>query len=282
VVVVTQAATGEGFQAESSSAATATNVIYTEFRWPKQGSGWTKYAIGYQPIFGAPSGGSLNAVLLQSMIQVVYTSVQARPGGLGAIRGSDQNPNELWSQFDFTQLLTSDLRDDLVRNFYYFGHGGPRAIGETGRYINISDMNFVLRNNFKKPLAGTNAHPFRFVYLDGCNTSSGDLSKAFGIPKEKNVAAPRFVNKGLRFRAFMGWDNRHNIAWGAINTRHTTFVGDFWSGWPQTDTNGLPRTLRSAHTYAATQGGTTSGWPDAEDHLIIYGYEGLYWQDTLP
>jgi len=273
VVVSTRAAGG-------GSAATTTNIIWTEFKWPAQGVGWTKFAIGYQPIFGNPVFGGLNAVALQSMVQAVYASAQARPGfpeGQRVIRGSDQNPYELWSQFEFTQLLVPDLRDDQVRNIEIFGHGATSHIGERSvpRFLSIDDFNVVLRNNFKDPLAGTNAHPFRFVWLDGCYTAKGSLCKAFGIPKEENVAANRFVKRGLRFRAFMGWSGGHLIRVGAFNSSHATFVGDFWDRWPQSNTNGVPYSLREAHDYAGRN------WSDSRK-LRIYGYEGLCWQDTLP
>ncbi len=280
-VVVTTSSQGD------SPSATATNMIWTEFKWPVQGAGWTKFAIGYQPIFGNPSLGGINAVALQAMIQGVYTSAQARPGfpeGQRVIRGSDQNPYELSSQFDFTQLLVPDIRDDLVRNLYYFGHGAAAHIGQKSvpRYLSIDDLNFVLRNNFKEPLAGTNAHPFRFVWLDGCYTAKGDLWKAFGIPKEQNVSTNRFLARGMRYRAFMGWTGGHLIRLGSFNTQHATFVGDFWDGWSGVNTNGQPRTLREAHTFGATQRGTASPWQDAVGHLRIYGSEGLRWQDTYP
>ncbi len=273
-VVVTAAAAGGG------SSATTTNIIWTEFKWPTQGVGWTKFAIGYQPIFGNPALGSPNAVALQSMIQLVYASAQARPGfpeGQRVIRGHDQNPNELWSQGDFTQLLVPDLRDDQVRNLYYFGHGATKHIGEKGvpRFLSIDDFNFVLRNNFKDPLAGTNAHPFRFVWLDGCYTAKGNLCKAFGIPKEQNVSSNRFDARGLRYRTFMGWTGGHLIAVGAFNTSHATFVGDFWDRWPMNNTNGRPNSVREAHAYAGRN------WETSEK-LRVYGYEGLRWQDTLP
>lgn len=221
------------------------------------------------------------------MIQGVYASAQARPGfpqGQRVIRGADQYPYELWSQFEFTQLLAPDLRDDLVRNLYYFGHGATTYIGQKAvpRFLSIDDFNFVLRNNFKDPLAGTNAHPFRFVWLDGCHTAKGDLCKSFGIPKEENVVTNRFTSRGLRYRAFMGWTGGHLIRVGAFSRQHATFVADFWNGWPSAGTNGLPRTLREAHTYAATQQGTAYPWQDAVNHLRIYGFEGLQWQDTLP
>lgn len=278
-VVVTTSAAGD------SPSATATNIIWTEFKWPIQGSGWTKFAIGYQPIFGNPALGGLNAVALQSMIQVVYASAQARPGGLGVIRGSYQNPYELGSQFDFTQLLVPDLRDDLVRNLYYFGHGATTYIGQRGvpQFLSIDDFNLVLRNNFKDPLAGTNAHPFRFVWLDGCHTAKGNLCEAFGIPKEQNVSTNRFIARGLRYRAFMGWNAGQLIGvGGSFSTTHANFVGDFWDGWSGVNTNGQPRTLREAHTFGATKRGTASPWQDAVDHLRIYGCEGLRWNDTLP
>ena len=273
-VAVNTAAAGGG------SSATTTNTIWTEFKWPATGAGWTKFAIGYQPIFGNPSFGGLNAVALQSMIQTVYGSAQNRPGfpqGQRVIRGSDQNPNELWGQSDFTQLLTSDLRNDLVRNLYYFGHGSPTFIGEKNvpRYLSIDDFNFVLRNNLKDPLAGTNAHPFRFVWLDGCYTAKGNLCKAFGIPKQENVSTNVFNARGVRYRAFMGWSGGVLIRLGSFNTSHSTFVSDFWERWPLNDTNGRPNSVRDAHTYAGRNWSTSQ-------NLKIYGYEGLWWQDTLP
>ena len=270
-----------------ATAATA-NVVKAEFVWPRSSGGWTKFAIGYQPVFGNPVYGGVNAVLLQSMIQNVYESAQNRPGGLGVIRGSDQNPFELWSMYDFSNLLlVSDLRDDQVRNFYYFGHGGARTVGNrvpknhfpNPAYIGTSDLTLVLRNNLKDPLADTNAHPFRFVWVDSCETANGDLCKAFGIPKQKNMPASAFNNRGVRYRAFMGWDEKFVGAWGAVNETHLTFVSDFWWGWQLTDTNGWPFTLRRAVDYAAKKRDILTEKPSWAKHLIIYGYEGLIWSD---
>lgn len=281
VVVATSPAGGGGFGPAAANGATSTNFVWVERAWPATTfqNLYTQFAIGYQPIYGNPTLGGGSAVTLQAMVQAVYTAAEGRAGGLGAVRGDSQNPFELWTQLDFTRLVR-DLRFDEVRNLFYFGHGNPKFIGQKspGRYLELTDFYLALNNKGDplNPSALTNAHPFRFVFLDGCNTADGDLCKAFGIPKIKNMPAAQFFNKGLRYRAFLGWNGKQTIGWaGAINTQHTEFVGNFFGNWGLPDNSGNPRNVRQAIQAA----GAT--WSQIQ-YLIVYGYEGLLWNDTLP
>ena len=140
----------------------------------------------------------------------------------------------------------------------------------------------MLGNNFGNPLNGTNAHPYRFVFLDGCQTADGNLCKAFGIPKISNMNTNDFLLRGLRYRAFLGWSGYQIIAVGGINNQHVTFIGDFFEGWKTPKNDGSYRTLREAHHYAAFQKDTATAPLSFAKNLIIYGYEGLRWSDTLP
>lgn len=177
-----------------------------------------------------------------------------------------------------------DLRQDLVRNFYYFGHGAPDVIGHlvakgsnANKYISAQDVANVLKNK-GNPFTTTNAHPFRFVFIDGCKTASGSLCLAFGVPKEKKVAFAKFYNKGLRLRAYCGWSDGIVAGFaGALNQQHSEYIGRLYNNWLQEEdpATGFIYNLGPA-AVAARQGFT-----DAQN-LIIYGYEDLDFFDTIP
>lgn len=279
-IVVATSPGGGGFNAAASQTAVNTNFVWVERPWPTNTfqNLYTQFAIAYQPIYGDPSSGASAAVTLQSMMQVVYTAAETRAGNLGVVRGGSQDPFELLSQFDFTRLLR-DFRVEEVRNLYYFGHGNPDFIGQKslGKYIDTGNIYQFLNNQGDptKPFTLTNAHPFRFVFLDGCSTADGGMCSAFGIPKVQNMSAGKFANKGVRFRAFLGWNNKQLIGFAnSINTSHTQFVGEFYSKWGLPDDNGNFLNVRQAITAAPS-------WSQKQ-YLIIYGYEGLLFNDTLP
>jgi hypothetical protein len=245
-----------------------TNFIWMETAWPSNTANNldTQFAIAYMPIYGNPSGGSLDALTLQTMIQAVYSAAENR-NNFPVKRGQSQAPNELYSNADFARLL-ADLNAEEVRNLYYFGHGNPDWIGVKNlkngvlTFLEIDDFYTFFNNKPNNP-AGRR-HPFRFTFLDGCTTAAGDLCKAFGCPKIPNMSTNDFLKKGLRYRAFMGWDNKQVIKWAsALNTQHTQFVGDFYDHWFNPNPNtGNDSTIRESITAA------TKGWA-AVPHLIV-------------
>jgi hypothetical protein len=280
VVLTTTRAGGQNLP---GATAVATNFLWHEDPWPSNtvDNFYTQFAIAYQPVFGNPANGGVSAVALQTMVQSWYGLAEARAGDLGVVRGGSQYPFELWTQLDFTSLLT-DLDNDEVRNFFYFGHGSAETIGQRSmnppRYLDKANLNLGL-NNFPH-ISPYGWHPYRFVFLDGCNTAKGDLCKVFGIPKERNVPGSRFSNKGLRYRAFMGWDKPLIVGWaGAIDNTHVNFMTKLLQKWPEEKPSSnppRPYTLREAVDLAKV------AYQTAIDHLIIYGYEGLWFDDTLP
>jgi hypothetical protein len=268
------------YAAGTNTSTIITNTIIAETPWPVSTGGSTQWAIDYMPIYGTTGG--LNSLVLQAMIENIYLAVENRY--LGVVRGTDQNPTTLSSQNDFNTLLASDLRQDAVRNFYYFGHGGPNILGSlqssapNGSFT-AANVQIALKNNYP----ATNAHPYRFVFLDGCKTASGTFPIAFGIPNQANVPTNFFISRGVRNRAFMGWDNSITIGFAnSPNVTHIGFIGYFFQRWQGYDnTNNVPFSVADAVQFAATYGGTAPAWSQAQ-HLIIYGFGGLHWDDSIP
>ena len=276
-VIVQTTAAGQNL---APATATATNFIWMETPWPTNTANNlnTRFAIGYMTMYGAPGGGNQAAAALQTMVEDVYTAAEAR-NSYTVVRGNSGAPFEMSAQSHFTELL-SDLRLNEVRNLYYFGHGSPDWIGVKNpkagilKYIGLDELYLFLNNKPNAP--SSPRHPFRFVFLDGCATAAGDLCKTFGIPKTQNMSANDFFLKGLRYRAFMGWDNKQKIDFvKAINQTHTEFVANFFLEWTFPDENGNDQTLDRAKAIA---GGT---WSELS-HLIVYGYKGLSFYDTIP
>jgi hypothetical protein len=94
--------------------------------------------------------------------------------------------------------LRSWLESWNNRNLYYFGHGAPNNIGGDE---NITDIS----NNITAGITLPNSHalltsqwvasnvtknknygpmPFRFVFLDGCDTAAGNWPAAWGVPNQ--------------------------------------------------------------------------------------------------
>lgn len=120
-----------------------------------------------------------------------------------------------------------------ARNIYYYGHGGPNTLGygsnDPNNGTRASAIQSVLRNRFLKEDFNIR-HPFRFVFLDGCQTGSksSEWPTSFGImPKE--LTGADFATLGLPNRAFVGW--KKNIVTTAFETTRHTFVLRFFDNW---------------------------------------------------
>jgi hypothetical protein len=107
--------------------------------------------------------------------------------------------------------LLSYLADPSSRNFYFFGHGNARSFGDYSRalggwlsQITAEEISDTLTNRFP---SGRNYHPYRFVFLDSCQSANGPLSDGFGIARHQ---MPRAFYKDLLkvgARAFVGYMN---------------------------------------------------------------------------
>jgi hypothetical protein len=169
------------------------------------------------------------------------------------------NAHTDWANF------RSALYNDLSRNLFYLGHGGPNGLGATQTTTNLSilatEIGTVLRTI---PAGQTNSHKYRFVCLDGCSTASGKLPESFGIIHKPNVSGTDYVSASLRPSAFVGWDNDQPIgAAGSVNTSHVYFFQHFLYRW------GIGNGVKAAFDNAAAFGDVTGL---GTDHLKVFGY----------
>jgi hypothetical protein len=179
-----------------------------------------------------------------------------------------------WTQLA-VDMKTRQNGVEIVRNFFYFGHGGPEHIGYTNLNLQISTPQLarMLNNN---PFSKTNAQPFRFVFLDGCQTSKGEFPQLFGIPKGTYTSAQFTAARGLRPRAFVGWPDLKVIGIaGSLNQTHKNFIENFYTQWPVIDSQGIPTTLRQALDRAAIDPNTGGRFTDLDEKAKIYGSPDL-------
>jgi len=88
-------------------------------------------------------------------------------------------------------------------NFMFFGEAGDTSVGWAPGFLKASDVANTLGY-------GTNSvqrHPYRLVFLDGCNTYSKKWANAFGVPFSANGSpwtSADFQAVGRAPRAFVG------------------------------------------------------------------------------
>jgi hypothetical protein len=185
-----------------------------------------------------------------------------------------------WQSVIVNGLTTSSCRD-----FVYFGHGAPSSLGSGSNSAPIAQIAGTLINalppNTGPGVAIPNQHPYRFVFLDGCDTAEGDWPLAFGIPKQEGMTINDFLNKrGLRARAFMGWNRKKQIGWegeGTMNQDHINYITKFWQTW-DTATNNIPTPLNIAIQAAGVETiqGTGQTLPNpAAGGMVVYGAADL-------
>jgi hypothetical protein len=118
------------------------------------------------------------------------------------------NPGYLTDRAAALNLLTN-LAQANTKNFFYYGHGGGKYIGDGTTNANAAQLSAgevarFLTNNFSVRGGFDVKHPYRFVWLDGCQTgSSKDWRHAFGIyPLGKGGQGVAHIHGP---QAFVGW-----------------------------------------------------------------------------
>jgi len=129
--------------------------------------------------------------------------------------------------------MTNVLKMPDTRNFYYWGHGGPSALGfgnnDPNNGVTARQMRAALGND----VVGNEIqiwHAFRFVWLDGCQTGtkSSAWPQAFGIQPVQLDPAD-FTAMGAAERAFLGWKKK--IVTQSFDTSRFTFAENFFENW---------------------------------------------------
>jgi hypothetical protein len=120
--------------------------------------------------------------------------------------------------------LLGYLADQQYKNFYFFGHGSPSAIGGFQNPPAVIHQNEIANALLNVPLSypnwlwGSNPtmmqraalHPYRLVFIDACNAGAGKFCEAFGIPAQ-TVNNQFFYNAKTEARAFLGFTNYKNF-----------------------------------------------------------------------
>jgi hypothetical protein len=237
----------------------ATNKVFIEPPW----NYYTRAISCYQQVFPSWQPGADEVRLLMEFVWAVEEIYHQNL--LGGFTTVHEVNAQGWGP------VTNSLLNPAARDFVYFGHGHGDELGGGG--LTIPMVNTLLRNNLKDPLTATNMHPFRFVFLDGCNTADGDWPQTFGIPKKEGMVVTDFTGKrGIRPRAFMGWNRTkvvgtRIISGGGLYPPHMDYVDKFWNYWGN-GTTGL-RPVKDAISEAKRVA------PLAAGGMMLYGAEDL-------
>ena len=248
--------------ASGGSSGLTASVYWKETLWP---SG--HLLLARQSLTQAPT---LWNTAIANMLVNIMNQVNLADIEIGPNRGVYQDLRLACSTpADYTQLL-SLLTVPSIRNFYYSGHSSGNSIGYSDSVpnngITESNLSFVLTNKFSA-IQGSPLKvyfefrkPFRFVFIDGCNSANGWFPEAFGIPIE--------IRNNYKSRAYMGWTviNRNSL----LDTDHRLFTERFWTRWVGDEdySKALDTAMREA--LLSTPSITTN-------ELRIFGTQGLSW-----
>ena len=241
----------------------ATNKVFIEPAWNYA----TKAVVCHMNLFqGYQPGWTDVHTLMEAVWNIEEPFHQNLLGGI-------TTPYEVFVLANWSNVVVN-LLNPACRDFFYFGHGSETRLGpNTNVDLRVSDIKMFLQNSIDDPLTATNRHPFRFVFFDGCNTADGQWPQAFGIPKKEGMVITDFTQKrGIRPRAFMGWNRKKVIgtgiiSGGSLHPQHETYITAFWQNWA----NGM--TVKAAITAArnaAPNGGLGMKLYGAEDLQIYY------------
>jgi hypothetical protein len=240
----------------------ATNKVFIEPAWNFA----TKAVVCHMNVFPNWQPGWND---VRTLMDIVWNVEQIfHPNLLGGIT----TPCEMFSSNDWGNVVLK-LMDPSARDFFYFGHGAENALGTAGANLLVSDIRLFLKNHIDDPLTATNRHPYRFVFFDGCNTADGRWPQAFGIPKKEGMSVTDFTQKrGIRPRAFMGWNREKAVGTGIISggqlyPPHMNYISTFWNYWGN-GTTGL-RDVKAAIDHAKDTA------PLAAKGMKLYGAKDL-------
>jgi hypothetical protein len=166
-------------------------------------------------------------------------------------------------------LLIKFLTNSTSRNFFYMGHGGGTTIGN-------GIPAAKLRN---APLK----HRYRFVFLFGCVTATGEWDRTFGINGPGHYDLTHYQKSGLRPAIFCGYKAKTYYAKGPpITVNGVTyddqipwqvpgFITNYLFAWDLLGYGAFDSFVWSYLNLPDVQGWSVQPW----DGLVIYGFEDL-------
>lgn len=257
---------------DSGSSSSATQTWALETGW----SGNDKFAVAYAPLTDPGSdpntsfkesemmiggdGGELGGVV--SQLADYGLAYQLSPGNV-----AQSSAFEMGSLTDKTNLL-SYLADGSYRNFYFFGHGNPTVIAAYDS-SEVAINSFTISQKLGNFLSGSkpeNFHPYRLVFIDGCDTGKGKFCEAFGIPAQ-TLNNSFFATAGVRSRAFLGFKKSISFNTSQWDWR-SLMLGGFFADWM----SGAPMQTCVNNAVNATH---SSGFQPMDSSWVIYGAADL-------
>jgi hypothetical protein len=198
--------------------------------------------------------------------------------------------------------LLGYLGDNRYENFYYFGHGNNSAIsaynasvtgineqqlayaiGNVPLSMNDGDPVFdgwdpdvptMMQPTMSPSIIHAALHPYRFVWLDACDTGQGNFCEAFGIPAV-NVSTNFFAAAGVESRAFIGFmretgfDDSNSSSDPNGWPNRSIFLHEFLDYWLSNAYN-LNTIVQNAQTSFGNYG------YDMDSSVIIYGAYDMF------
>jgi hypothetical protein len=270
----------------AAPAAPATRPMPTPVPYPEKG-GWV---IGHQDRFYLDAGPryagaddyyqeAINNLIGGPALNDLFVVTVALQFGTNVYTQAQRNDS--WE--DLKQWMV----DPRSRNFYYYGHGSATDLGAD---VHTFDSSNYVTGGLIFPGSGAHldsgtlrtritfnrfngSRPYRFAFLDGCNTANGDWPDAFGIGKGTNTlqwyTGPNNT-RHVRPSAFVGWTVVvGGKGWGTVDKFWE--CRSFWMGnWSVN--------LQTTLTDALLQARAGSNWvPEQQfrNSLRVYGYTVL-------
>jgi hypothetical protein len=249
-----------------SSSASANQLWVREPAW-SPGNSW---AIAYSPL---NPNDSVSTYRIQEMMiggdGGLYGGVVSTLGDYGL--GAPMSPGNV-SQSSAFEMADTNSRAQFLsylpgnyRHCYFFGHGSPTAFGTQGAVITAYDVSRALLNvPLSWQIQHAALHPYRLVFIDGCQAGAGNLCESFGIPA-MTVNTNFFTNLGIESRAFLGFKktisfNPSQWDWRAL------MLGGFFNDWMTPGGMQLRTCVGNAQA-----GAHSSGFQPMDSSAVIYG-----------
>jgi hypothetical protein len=222
----------------SSSSASAKTYWTQEVAWKANDTTWV---VACGPFSGSTSQQNADTFMIAGGVDEddPYHGVLGTLASCTFSPGNVANAGEVFFLADATTRsnLLSYLASSNYDNFYFFGHGSASAIGAyNGTALSQGDIATAL---FNVPLSYVNPHlshtPYRFVFIDGCDTGSGNFCESFSIPAAA-LSTNYFATAGIESRVFVGftsWKVNLNIYnWEEYSDMTHELLNDWLRGVP--------------------------------------------------
>ncbi len=289
--------------------------------WPYYGS----WVVAYQYLFKGAANASTFQGVFDGWVSALYDEAISyddhppfplSPGGRNAYKlrfgdkaeGSNKNTLRGQRNADWADFRNNYVQNPAGRNLFLFSHGGNTKVGGdwndenkfwqagfdfpelSGMGSEPTESKLLLGNIITEsnPVV-INPAPYRFVFLDGCQTASKNWARAFGIPdaerpwhssSELDLGYYQQKNSSwlrLRPSVYVGWqvDKYWGTGGGAdVQSGLIDFTQRIMLRWRESN-DGIKAAIKNASDHASYKELTPNGQRDWNYGIKFYGYANL-------